>query len=353
MDYKKFLSQKRQAQETPENIVDENGNCHFGTFKEEFKEMNFLDADHPTALPNAFNKSKLSLWEAAQIDFGKIVVMVVVCNLSVFGTTFITLYDTQKRKCVYWKDMLFPGSKAVVSDNLLDNSETYSNGRTVQIKYINNFQDGEASVVAHGKNKAAGTFDCDLSFKRISKPSIVSMPMGKNRPVYSQKDFLSVEGYIEYNGMRFEADETTTAIIDDHKGYYPRKTHYDWLTGMSKPDIDGKMQPFAFNLTRNQSVNQKDYNENLIWLKGKNEPLPPVIFKHVNDKQWIIKDRFGMVNITFDIGDVILTKANVGLIKIDYHIVYGVLSGYIYDSARNKYILDGICGIGEDKLVVL
>ena len=24
-------------------------------------------------------------------------------------------------------------------------------------------------------------------------------------------------------------DENTTALIDDHRGYYPRKAHYDWL----------------------------------------------------------------------------------------------------------------------------
>ena len=35
-------------------------------------------------------------------------------------------------------------------------------------------------------------------------------------------------------------DENTTALIDDHRGYYPRKAHYDWLTTMGKFNINNK-----------------------------------------------------------------------------------------------------------------
>lgn len=36
-------------------------------------------------------------------------------------------------------------------------------------------------------------------------------------------------------------DDESTAIIDDHRGYYPRKAHYDWVTTMGKCEIDGMM----------------------------------------------------------------------------------------------------------------
>ena len=59
------------------------------------------------------------------------------------------------------------------------------------------------------------------------------------------------------------ANEFTTAIIDDHRGYYPRHAHYDWVTTLGRYNIDGQMMYLAFNLTRNQSINQAKYNETL------------------------------------------------------------------------------------------
>ena len=40
------------------------------------------------------------------------------------------------------------------------------------------------------------------------------------------------------------------------------------------------------------------------------------------------------------------------VIDINYHITFGSLSGYVCDPKGNKYILDGMPGIGEDKSLV-
>ncbi|MBO5184103.1 MAG: DUF2804 family protein [Clostridia bacterium] len=38
-----------------------------------------------------------------------------------------------------------------------------------------------------------------------------------------------------------------------------------------------------------------------------------------------------------------------GVIDINYHVTFGTLSGFVCDPDGNKYILDGMSGIGEDK----
>ncbi|MBQ6119876.1 MAG: DUF2804 family protein, partial [Clostridia bacterium] len=60
----------------------------------------------------------------------------------------------------------------------------------------------------------------------------------------------------------------------------------------------------------------------------------------------------GMVDLTFDIGDEFLMKVTTGIINIDYHITFGSLSGYVCDPDGNKYDLDGMVGIGEDKTLL-
>ena len=349
MDFSKYLSAKRNAVPTPDDIADAAGNCHFGTFESEFKKMDFLKIDRPSALPNFLNKSRLTLWEATEINFDKVVLLTAVCDMALFGTVLTVLYDKRTKKCTSWQEMLFPASKAVISKNLLNGSETYAKSRKVKLHYVNDFGKGSAIVYGNAEGKDTGSLDYRVKLTRVSKPSIVSIPFGDNRPLYSQKDLFSVEGYLDYNGERFFADEKTVAIIDDHRGYYPRKAHYDWVTTMGKKVIDGKEQYFGFNLTRNQSVNQDDYNENLIWFEGRSTLLTPVVFRHENDKRWHVQDEHGMVDLFFDIGDEFLMKLTTGIINIDYHITFGSLSGFVCDPDGNKYDLDGMVGIGEDK----
>ncbi len=351
MNFKSFLSDKRQPVPTPENVIDEFGNCHFGTFDKEFKKMDFLKVNRPGPLPNFFNTSRITLWEAGIINFDKIILLTAVCKMGIFGSVLTVIYDKRTEKCTTWQET-FLASIASISDNLINSSETFSKGKNVKIRFINNLQRGEATVTGYATDKKSGITDYRLKLTRVSKPSIVNIPFDANRPLYSQKDLFSVEGYLEFNGERFVADSSTAAIIDDHRGYYPRRAHYDWVTAMGKREIDGKEQYFGFNLTRNQSVNQDDYNENLIWFEGDSTLLTPVVFKHKKPFLWHIQDAKGMTDITFDIRDEYLMKVKTGIINIDYHISFGELNGFVCDPDGNKYIIDGMTGIGEDKTLL-
>ena len=91
MDFKSVLSDKRIPVPTPDNVVDEYGNCRFGTFESEFPKMDFLKTNRPSSLPNAFNKAKLTLWEATEINFDKVVLLTAVCDMALFGTVLTVL----------------------------------------------------------------------------------------------------------------------------------------------------------------------------------------------------------------------------------------------------------------------
>lgn len=345
------LSDKRKAVPTPDNIVSPSGRAYFGTFDKEFPRMDFLSVDKPLGLPNFMNKNRLTLWEAVEVNLKDIMLLTAVCDMGgVFGTGLTIVYDKASRECKIWQEMM-PVSKAIISKNLLNGDATESRGKNHQLLVKNHFERGQALVSGHAKDKKAGEITYDVTLDRVSLPSIVSIPFGKNQPLYSQKDLFKVTGYIEVNGIRYEADENSTAIIDDHRGYYPYNSHYDWVTTMGKKEIDGKMQYFGFNLTRNQSINQNDYNENLIWFEGNTTLLTPVRFEHLEYNKWHIKDVHGMVDIIFDIGDRFLMRVPALAIDINYHITFGELTGYVCDPDGNKYILDGMYGIGEDKSV--
>ena len=295
------------------------------------------------------NRKRLTLWQACELNFEDIVVLTAVCDMGgVFGTTLTVLYDKKEKKRYTWQATL-PIWRTKIAENLLDGAVSKGRSLINTVKFENDFGNGKARVTGKAKGKA-GKIEIDGNLTRVSDPSVVNIPFGKNKPLYTQKDLFKLDGYVKWNGKTYKSTEASTAIIDDHRGYYPYNSHYDWVTTMGRQVIDGKEQFFGINLTRNQSIDQDDYNENLLWLEGTSSRLTPVYFDHLAYNKWHIYDDYGMVDLIFDIGDRNIIKMNIlGLVKSNYHITFGIINGYVCDEDGNKVVFENTVGIGEDK----
>lgn len=353
--YNKVISEKRRPVDTPKSMVNEDGTPVFGTFKKEFKEMDLTKINKPTKAPNALNKYRLTLWEACEINLKEGIILAACCDMAIIGKIFILYYDKTSKKVYTW-DTSLSSKKATIAGNLINSSMTHSSCKKGEIKFVNNLDNDQVYVCANHINSKGDSIYFEFNLSRLSDPSIVSIPFGKNRPLYSQKDFFKAVGKCTVNGTELTVDDSATAIVDDHKGYYPRRSHYDWITTMGKCEIDGQMQYLAFNLTENQSINPEDYNENILWLYGKSSLLPPIKFIKKEDShkfkdyaEWIIKDEHDMVNIKYKIYGINPMILNLGVLKIDYFVNFGVIEGYVRDEDGKKYIVDNMIGIGEDK----
>lgn len=361
-EYSKFIAPERRSVATPKNMV-ENGKCVFGTFDKEFENIDLLGIKNPTEAPDFLKRLKLTLWEATEVHLDEGVLLAVCCDMGIFGQILNVFYDKRKRKVFTWADKV-PSKDAIVANSLINGSVTASKADKLEINYINNFQDGKCHLDGHHDGDA-GHIEYSFDLTRLSKPSVVSIPFAdtekRHRPLYSQKDFFKCDGYLTINGETFHATEYSTAIVDDHKGYYPRHAHYDWVTTMGVNETDGEKKWFAFNLTRNQSVDQNKYNENLIWFENETSLLPPVKFERsvptIDFKDgalWTIRDEHDMVNIEFDVYDIFRMIVHAKpFVNIEYFVSFGELRGYVRDEDGKKYILDGMLGMGEDKDLIL
>ncbi len=388
-EYSKFISEKRRAVPTPKDLVDENGKVVFGTFDKEFETMELLRAKKPTRAPDFLRKFKLTLWEATEVHLKNGVLLAVVCDMGIFGKQLNMFYDKRTKKVYCW-DTQIKSKDTIIAPNLLNGSIAKAESEVGHVTYVNNFQDGKAelsgkhtvnkknfclvtqgredktAVEAIKENKvydpALATIEYDFKLTNLSDPCVVSIPFpySDNRTLYSQKNFFKAEGKLIINGEEMISDDETVAIIDDHRGYYPRRAHYDWVTTMGKCDVDGEKKFLAFNLTRNQSINQEDYNENILWLEGKSSLLPPVTFTRTietkdfkNYAEWIVKDEHDMVNLKFKVYGINPMVLHALVVNIDYFVAWGELEGYIRDEDGKKYVLDGMMGMGEDKTLLL
>lgn len=348
---KLYISYKRRPIDTPKFLV-EDGKAHFGTFNEPFKNINLLDCNKPcgTLLINKMNKFRLVEWEAFEVNMDEgTLVCAVYNNMSLIGMGLFVFFDKKEKKIYYFRqETIFQNVK--IGANLL-NTITEIHLKNFDLEIHNNLEDGKAYIIGKALNKDGNEIEVEMNVNKIAPCSNVCIPLGNNKPLYTEKDFFKAEGTIKVNGVTYKSNENTVAIIDDHKGYYPYKSHYDWLTTMGKVDIDGESKYFAINLTRNQSTNQNDYNENTIWVENEIYPLPPVKFTRdeFNDKIWYVRDKYGYVDIVFEIDDTYEMPIHLGVIDVSYYLPFGKLYGFVKDENNRKYVVDDMTGIGEDK----
>ncbi|MEG0979049.1 MAG: DUF2804 family protein [Oscillospiraceae bacterium] len=346
--YPSFISEKRRPISTPHMMVEGGKSC-FGTFDKPFPVMNFLDCDKALGnySPKLMNKFRLTVWEAFEINLEEGTLIAAVYNVGVAGFSIFVFHDKKTKITYSWVNPT-AGPLAKVAPNLINSTtDLYTSNSYLILE--NKFQNG----LCHGRGKArntkSGNIEFDFKISSLAPPSVVVMPLGDNKPLYSQKEFFSVDGYLKINGQTYTANKKSAAIVDDHKGFYPFNMHYDWLTTMGTTVIDGQEKYLSFNLTRNQTSSQDDYNENLLWLEGYSCPLPPVYFTHIDINKWSVKDDYDMVNIVFTIDDDFQMQVHLGIIDINYKLPFGKLTGYVKDINGNKYVLDGMTGVGEDR----
>lgn len=340
------LSVLRNPVPTPEKIVDDKGRIAVGTFDKEFPILNFLDAKK-VGVPSFLKGAKVTLWEALEVNFEDISFLTAMSVLG--GAVSIALTLVYDKKTGEMTAFVGPtlAKDGFMSENLLDGSATIARGKLNAITFENCQNQGKAHVFGQGKG-LKNKVSYDLQLTRWSDPAVGSMPFGGNLSLYSQKDIFSVEGSVVFNGKEYKANDATMAIIDDHRGYYPRKSHYDWVTFMGYGTVDGQPKKFGFNLTRNQSIDQDDFNENLLWLGDRNDRLPPVYFDHLDYNHWHIFDDYGTIDFDYQVKDRNLVKFNLGVAQADYSITFGDLKGFIIGEDGTKYEVDDT-GIGEDR----
>lgn len=358
-EYPDYISIKRSPANTPKSIV-KKGEVHYGTFDKPFSRINLIDAKRAFSFnaPKWIKKMRLAEWEAFEINMDEGILICAVYKM--FPVSFSTFwwYDKLEKKASQWQNIKLV-NRAHVAKQLIDD-DSYLKTKSSEFRIHNRFMEGFASGKGYSENKKCGIIKIDMKLERISPLANGVMPLGRIKktnefcnPLYSEKDFFKAKGSITVNGNKYISNDSTVGIIDDHKGFYPYNAHYDWLTTMGEYNIDGKMQYLAFNLTRNQSVNQDDFNENVLWLEGKSYPLPPVTFEYENYSKskgtCYIKDQYGQVDIKYEIQEASCILVNAGIFKVDYSLSFGKIYGYIKDHEGRKYILDNMDGVGEDK----
>lgn len=344
---------KRELSNHTDELVTK-GKFNFGTFNKPFKVVNPLEAKNPFTIPliKPFKYLRLKEWEAFQIGNKDVFLLLALYNTKSASLAYFSIYDFKEDKRYLYEKKL-PMWK-IKLPNSLGNTKASYESKDFTFKIYNNLDDNQITIDLIIKD-FKGLPNICAHFQGIHdnkvEPLVICQPFGENRALYSHKCLMPTNGSLTFgsNHYHFNVNDSYM-IIDDHKGYYPYVMKYDWVTGIG---YNSAGQLIGFNLTDNQVLDHEKYNENCIWINGKLHLLPPIKFSRAKgvDGEWIIKDEYGLVNISFTPVADCPVKMNLLLVKADYHGPYGYFHGYIKDSNKNIISVDNYFGMGEKKYI--
>lgn len=335
----------------PERLV-ENGKYNLGCFDTPVKKANLLDFPSPykLPLPKALKALQLREWQAFQLRGKDHFILIAIYNAKKISLVQFIVYDIRNNHKVKYEKKV-PGWTLKIPDTLYNSSASYTSDN-FSLEARHDLTTGKLELSAKIKG-FGGLPDVNAHFSGqhdiiLYKPMVVCNPFSAGRVMYSHKCLMPVEGELTIGDktLKFER-KNSELIIDDHKGYYPYPTVYDWVTGMG---FDRENRMIGFNLTDNQVTEPEIYNENCLWWNGELHPLPPVKVKRPDGVKgkWEINDEYDMVNLEF--APVIHTSVNINLLIIRslYEGPYGFFNGYLKKTTGEKVDIQNLFGMGED-----
>jgi hypothetical protein len=344
----------RELIEAPDSLVS-GGKWNFGTFNTQFRLVNPLDAERPLGpwVPQPMLPFRLKEWQAFQLGNERWFMLAVLYNAKFSALAQFIAYDKHSKKKFVFDRMLPPGS-VKVPPSIWDSRQSYSHaGASIEI--ISKLESGRFYINVR-LDEMKGQPAVEAHFEAIHdngmvEPIVVSIPFGSNRGMYSHKCLMPMQGNMSIGGEKAEFKRGESfAIIDDHKGFYPYIMHYDWVTAAG---FNNNKQIVGFNLTDNQSIDPDRFNENCLWVDGRLHLLPPVKFNRPDGAggRWLIKDSYGMVDLSFQPESMQEINMNALVIKVRYRGPFGYLSGFIKDRYGARTGFDNFFGMGEEKYI--
>jgi hypothetical protein len=337
-------------QPSPPALVD-GGRFNFGMFDAAIPTVNLLDADVFPGLPvpRKMKNLRLKEWQAFQMGNGRYFLNVALFNGKTLAVAQIKLYDRQLGKKFLFERKMAPW-RFEVACGLLD-SETSYHRDDCSISFRNQLTQDRihiemdvAATPAMPRIKGSVTAlaaGCD--------PLVVCIPFADNRGMYSHKGLMRAQGQLAFGDSEIVfGDDDGYVLMDDHKGYYPYRMKWDWVTAGGYLE-DRRF--VGFNLTKNQSIDPDRFHENCLWVDGVAHVLGPVTFARHSGQTpevWTVRDKNGRVNVTFTVEVDGRVDINALILRSRYRGPFGTFSGTIVDDAGEPVVLDGMFGMGED-----
>ena len=334
--------------EVANTLLVEQEKVKFGRYKKAFTKANLRDSnlfsDFPVLPP--WQRLRLKEFQVVQAGNSRFFMFFGIINFKHMGQLVVRIYDRLLNQHHIVERYILPWRLQNPS-SLYDSTLEYRT-KNHWLKFENDWDNKKIQIkmnVASGKNNPAISGEIEAVFND-SEDMVSSIPLSGSRPMYAHKCLGRISGHLHVGNEKIDFSVKDSFIfVDDHKAYYPFSMFWDWATAAANT----KQGYIGFSLTHNQSRDCEQFNENGLWVDGKLHQLPAIQFLR-NDESpalWVIKDRSGIVDLSFQELTQTTTYLNLGIFKANYLAPQGVFNGYIKQEDGKKILINNFYGIAE------
>lgn len=346
----------RELKETPPRMVVDGQVAEFGAFADPFREINLLDIELEIGgrkIPRALREYRLKEWEHFGIISTDYYFGMVIFDAKFMGTSFFYAFNRKTGEFFTHERTSVAGPLRVARE--LWHGECYYRHLGYSMEFENRLDSGMHRLRAEIKGRRgkppvqAEVFALE-DIERY-KPLVQVSPVAANRPLYTHKAAVPVEGRVSLGSQDIILDpETDVALMDVQKTYYPYRTFWKWTTFGGR---DGAGRLIGMNACQNFITDDENYNENCTWVDGEITLLSAARFLYDENAlldPWKISTTAGEMDLTFKPQGERAGKISAGVLMSDFHQPFGTFEGRMAGPGESTIQVDGTFGLCEHHL---
>ncbi|MDR0910840.1 MAG: DUF2804 domain-containing protein [Spirochaetaceae bacterium] len=325
---------------SPESCPVKDGIPLQGTWKEAFGQINLLDI-------KGAKDWKIREWQSFGIEGERFFLSAILFDAKLFSILVSVFYDKVEAKISKTRKLI-PSNMLSLPSSL---ANSYIDVKTKQYSFrIHEWLD--ARNVRFDLNLAPVT--AHLKFilsKGETNPLVTSLLIDEKKPYIVYKNLSEIRGDIVINKDEQKSNyytldpKKTSGLFCDFKAILPHRTSVCWANAHY---FDAEGRRIGFSLGDMPTRDSYKNNENAFWINGSLTPLPPVQITFPNgfEKEWVIQDMEGMVDLTFKPIETISDSLFFGIARCNYITPLGIFNGVLLTAKGEAIQIKNILGMG-------
>ncbi len=345
----------RLISKPPKKLI-QNGKPVFGLYKGIIETLDIRGLKNSFGgLPLPLFISNLRIKSMVQYFFniGEYVGLIQFFDNKIFGFVEVTFWDKKTSKKFAYRSFMGPRRRFVPHE--LKMAACVSHKKSRYIRLIWDHHHKKLSILFNiegDKIRPAANAALITNFKDTKTVELISVSPFATMKRCSASWLVTGEihgalslGKTDLVSAKPMKDTEGTGIFVMNRAYYNLRTKMKAVFCSGK--IDKKEFEFRVITTNKDTASKNTFNENILTVNGNITPLPPVCITHpfgIN-KQWIIQDTEGMIDLSFSVVSLNFRNLNIVALKTTYYIIYGKFNGTLIDTKNEKIILHNYPGI--------
>lgn len=345
-----------ELKETPGKMVEGGEIAGYGAFKNPFRDVNIKDAKISVLsreMPLAYSRARLKEWQHIGIIGDDFYFGFAIVDAKYMGNSFCYFLDRSEGKMVEYGRIAPPGIARVARDLWHGECRFNFAGYRIEIDNRLEYDHHRARVCIDGSSGKPGIEASIVISEDLNRiqPLILMTPLRGGRPAYTHKVACPASGEIRLGSKHFTfGEDSGIALIDEQKTFFPYRTFWRWATCAGH---DSKGRIVALNMSKGISIDEEEYNDNVLWVDGVISFLGVSRFEFNEDdvlEPWHIGTGGDSCVLDFQPEGERWGNINFLVLVSNFHQPYGSFRGVAFDSGGGEHKIRDYFGVTEHHL---